>query len=190
MAVNCAKLSGNLAMASCRSSVPGIKGEAIVFNYDDWKRLNITKTNSVISAITAPSGINGYRFTSHDEAFDGKVSMNKGTYINNFGHEVTMRAFDRTQTLKDDLNKMLNGRFVVIVINKDSNNPETVYEVYGEENGLEAKNIDYDSTNGDGVIYGITLGSPDKARESEVPTSIYTNSLAATKTMVDGLVAA
>lgn len=177
-------------MASCRNAVAGIMGEAILINFDDWKGATITKSSSVISAISMGTGVYGYKFTSHERAFEASVQLQKGTYNSAFAHQLIMRAFDRTQNLKNDINKIANGRYVAIVVNRDSANPETVYEVYGEENGLVATAIEFNSTDGDGVAYAITLASEDNARESEVPTSIFTNTLDATKTMVDALVAA
>lgn len=188
--MDCSKISANLAMASCRNAVAGIMGEAILINFDDWKGATITKSTSVITAISLGTGVYGYKFTSHERAFEASVQLQRGTYNSAFAHQLIMRAFDRTQNLKNDINKIANGRYVAIVLNRDSANPETVYEVYGEENGLVATAVEFNSTDGDGVAYAITLASEDNARESEVPTSIYVTSLAATKTMVDALVAA
>lgn len=176
-------------MASCRNAVAGIMGEAVLINFVDWKAATITESNGVISAISLAGTTKASKFTSHERAFEASVQMNKGTYLSSFGHQVIMRAFDRTQTLKDDINKIANGRFVAIVLNRDTNNEPTAYEAYGTENGLVATAIEYNSTDGDGVAYAITLGSEDTARESEVPKSVYVTSLAATKTMVDALCA-
>lgn len=188
--MDCSKITGNLAMASCRNAVAGILGEAILINFDDWKAATITESNGVISSIVLDGTTKGCKFTSHEKAFEASVQMNKGTYGNSFSHQVIMRAFDRTQTLKDDINKIAHGRYVVIVINRDRESDSTVYEAYGTENGLAASAIEYNSTDGDGIAYAITLASEDNARESEVPKSVFTNTLDATKTMVDGLVAA
>lgn len=175
-------------MASCRNSAAGILGDAVIINFDDWQAATITKTGSVISAITLGTGVSGYRLTSHDKAFEGSYSLNAGTYGNSFNHQVLLRAFDRTQGVKDFVNKAINGRFVVILRNIDIANAGTVYEVYGAEHGLVATAADFASTDADGVVSALTLASEDTARESELPTSIFTTSLAATKTLVDGLV--
>lgn len=188
MALNCTKIAANVAMASCRNSAAGILGDAVIINFDDWQAATITKSNSVISAITLGSGVNGFRLTSHDKAFEGSYSLNVGTYGNSFNHQVVLRAFDRSQGLKDFVNKAINGRFVVIMRNIDTVNAGTVYEVYGAEHGLVASAADFASTDADGVVSALTLASEENARESEVPTSVFSTSLAATKTMIDGLV--
>ena len=185
--MDCSKINANLAMASCRNSVAGVKGWAILINYDDWKAATKTRTSGVYSAISLASGATGYLFTSHEAAFEGSVTMNKGTYVNSFGHQFIMRAFDRTQNLKNDVNKIAHGKYVIISQNLDTANPATKYEVYGDENGLVASAIEFNSTDADGIAYAITLASEDNARESEVPASIYVTSESATDTLVNGL---
>ena len=185
--MDCSKINANLAMASCRNSVAGIKGWAVLINFDDWVAATKTRTNGVYSAIALKSGANGYLFTSHEAAFEGSVTMNKGTYVNSFGHQFVMRAFDRTQNLKNDVNRIAHGKYVIISQNLDTANPETKYEVYGDENGLTASAIEFNSTDADGIAYAITLASDEKARESEVPASIYATSESATDTLVNGL---
>lgn len=185
--MDCSKINANLAMASCRNSVAGVKGWAVLINFDDWKAATKTKTNGVYSAITLATDTSGYLFTSHESAFEGSVTMNKGTYVNSFAHQFLMRAFDRTQNLKNDVNKIAHGKYVVVSQNLDTTNPETKYEVYGDENGLVASAIEFNSTDADGIAYAITLASEDNARESEVPASIYATSEAATDTLVEGL---
>lgn len=187
--MDCSKINANLAMASCRNSVAGVKGWAILINYDDWKAATKTRTVGVYSAISMASGATGYLFTSHEAAFEGSVTMNKGTYVNSFGHQFIMRAFDRTQNLKNDVNKIAHGKYVIISQNLDTAKPETKYEVYGDENGLVASAIEFNSTDADGIAYAITLASEDNARESEVPASIYVTSEEATDTLVNGLYA-
>lgn len=185
--MDCSKINANLAMAACRNSVAGIKGKAILINFDDWTAATKTESDGVYSALSLASGAKGYLFTSHEQAFEASVTMNKGTYQNSFGHQVLMRAFDRTQNLKSDVNKIAHGKYVAIVQNLDTNNPETKYEVYGAENGLVASAIEFNSTDADGVAYAITLASDERARESEVPKSIFTTDEATTDTLVAGL---
>jgi hypothetical protein len=188
--MNCSKITGNLQMASCRNAVAGIKGEAIIINFDDWKAATITELNGVISAIALAGATKASKFTSHEKAFESSSNLQKGTYNSSFAHQIIMRAFDRTQTLKDDINKMANGRYVAIIINRDQNDEPTTVELLGAENGLVANAIEHNSADNDGVAYAITLGSEEGAYESEIPKSVYTNSLAATLTMIEALCAA
>ena len=188
--LNCAKLTANAALGSCRQGNTAISGNVITINWDDWVAADKTKNNGVYSAITLANGAYGYRLTSKDKAFEASYSMNRGTYANSLIHQVILRSFDRTQANKDVMNKLLHGRYVFIVEHVDPNSPETFYEVYGEQCGLTASALDGNSTDADGVVNAVTMASEDNARESELPASIFVTSLAATKTMIDALVVA
>lgn len=188
--LTCAKLAANAALGSCRNGNVAISGEVIVINFDDWQNATITEANSVISSIVLEGQAKAYRLTSKDRAFEASYSMNRGTYDNSLTHQVILRAFDNTQENKAAINALIHGRFVFIVKRVDISNPETVYEVYGCQNGLTASASDGNSTDGDGVLNATTMASDDNARESELPTSVFSTDLAATKTMIDALVTA
>jgi len=174
-------------MASCKSTSAGILGEAWIINFEDWLSATKTITSGVLSAITMAAGKNAYRLTSHDKAFEASYSMNKGSYINSLVHQVILRAFDRTQNVKDTVSKLAYGRYVVIVKNVDNGVDQTKFEVYGADNGLTASAIEFNSTDGDGIVSAVTLASEDTARESALPLSVFSTSLAATESMIRGL---
>lgn len=190
--LDCAKLNKNNTLGSCRQGSGRLANSVIAINWSDWVAAeaasDITEASSVISAIALETGAYGYRLTSKEKGIVGSYSMNKGTYGNSMVHQLVINAFDRTQDNKNTMNKLLHGRYVFIVEHVDLNSHDTVYEVYGRQCGMTCSALDGDSSNADGVIAAITMASDDDARESEVPTSIYTTSLAATRTMVEALV--
>lgn len=196
--MNCAKLTKNLAMAHCGVSNPALLGELILVNFEDWQNATITydtTDTNVITGIALASGAKGVKLTSHEKAFEGSYSMNKGTYVNSYAHSIIARAFDRTQDIKDALNVILHGRFVAISHNVSREDVRTAFEVYGAENGLLASAIEGNTTDGDGMIAQATLASDDAQRESKVPASFCVKSgtgtpaydYAATKAAFDGL---
>lgn len=188
--LTCARLAANAALGSCRNGNGAISGEVIAINFDDWQNATVTEANGVISSIVLADQAVAYRLTSKDRAFEASYSMNRGTYNNSLTHQVILRAFDNTQENKAAINTLIQGRFVFIVKRVDVSNPGTVYEVYGRENGLTASSSEGNSTDGDGVLNTTTMASDDNARESEIPTSVFSTDLATTKTMIDALVAA
>lgn len=188
--LNCAKLTANAALGSCRQGSGRVSGDIIAINWDDWKAATVTEASGVISSIVLAAGAHGYRLTSKDRGIVASYTMNRGTYGNSLTHQLVINVFDRTQVNKDTLNKLMNGRYVFIVEHVDLESNETVYEVYGKQCGLTASALDADSSNADGVISAITMASDDDARESELPTSVFVTDLAATKTMIDALVTA
>lgn len=192
MAVSCSKLAANAALASCRTTAAGIMGDLVLINFDEWQdaykdSTKVTFSNGVFTKITLQTGDTGYHFTSHDKAFGASYSAAIGSYINGYTHQLVLRAFERTQAVKDFLNKAIYGRYVAIVINKDNGNDSTKYEVYGAENGLVVSADSFDSSNGDGIINELTLASEAEAPEPRVPDSFYVTNLASTKTAYEAL---
>ena len=188
--LTCARLAANAALGSCRNGNGAISGEVIAINFDDWQNATITEAKGVISSIVLADQAGADRLTSKDRAFEASYTMNRGTYSNSLIHQVILRAFDNTQENKAAINALIQGRFVFIVKRVDVSNPGTVYEVYGRQNGLTASASEGNSTDGDGVLNTTTMASDDNARESEIPTSVFSTDLATTKTMIDALVAA
>lgn len=183
--MDCAKISKTLVLAQCANSIAAIEPEIILINKADIE--SVTESGGVITAITLADGKYGYKYSSAKNAFEATVAFNKGTYLNSFVHGIVCRVFNKTQNAKGELNKLANGKVVAIVLNADSQNDETKYEVYGLENGLVMTDLQAASTDGDGVLYTFNLGSDDNARESELPKSFYSTSLAATKTAIEAL---
>lgn len=187
--LTCAKIAANATIGSCRQGNGAITGDIVLINWDDWKEATITQTGSVISAITMNGTDKAYKVSSKEKANESSVTMNKGTYGNSFVHQVILRAFDRSQTTKDLVNKLAQGRFVAIVEHVDPNAADTIFEVFGAQNGLTASAIEGNSTDADGVISAITLASEDNARESELPLSFFDTDYATTKAKIDALLA-
>lgn len=183
----CGTISKNLTLAECGNSVAGIEASFILMNFDDIDRSESTETGDVLSGITMKDGKHGYRYESHNNSFESSVAFNNGTYSKAFTHQVIIRVFSKTQEVKDQLNALAQGRVVAIVKNKTNRNPETKYEVYGWENGLEVSDFQAASTDADGVIYTITLASRDDSREGMLPVSFYAGSEAQTEAAIEAL---
>lgn len=186
--MNCGNLSKNLVLAACKNSLASIEADIILLNFDEVDRDASSLSGNVLSTLTMKTSQFGYRYTSHKNAFEATVALNKGTYINSFVHGAVVRVFSKSQNTKDELNKLANGKVIAIVKNSDSQNDETKYEVYGWENGLVMSDLQAASTDADGVLYTFNLSSDDNARESQLPLSFYSTSLEATETALESLV--
>lgn len=185
--MNCSRISKNLVLAACTNAVAGIEPEIILLNKADID--SIALESGVLSEITLKDSSYGVKYTSAKNAFEATVALNKGTYMNSFTHGVVCRVFSREQQTKDELNRLANAKVVAIVKNLDAHNDETKYEVYGLESGLVMTDLQFASTDGDGVVYTFNLGSDDNARESELPASFYKESLATTEAALTALLA-
>lgn len=184
---NCAQISANLALAACQNSAVGLESELVLINRDDIDFAGSTVTGNVISALVLKSGKTGFLYTSEKNAFEGDSPLNKGTYKTGFNHQLVLRAFLKAQLTKDQINALAKTKVVAVVKNKDNVSGETKFEVYGWENGLELNDLSAPTTDGDGVIYTITLGTGENQRESELPKSFYTTSVTATETAFEAL---
>lgn len=186
--MSCSKISNNLVLAACKNSLAAIEADIVLINFDDVDRDSSSVTGNVLSTLALKSSTYGYRFTSHKNAFEATVALNKGTYLNSFVHGAVARVFTKTQDAKDQLNKLANGKVIAIVKNSDNQNDETKYEVYGWDNGLVMSDLQAASTDADGVLYTFNLSSDDNARESQLPLSYFSTTLAATETALESLI--
>lgn len=184
---NCAQLSKNLALAACQNSAPGLEAELLLINFDDVDRTQSVVTGNVISDLILKTGKTGYHYTSEKNAFEGDSPLNKGTYRTGFNHSLILRAFLKNQNVKDEINALAKSRFIAVTKNKDTVSGETKFEVYGWENGLELSDLSAPTTDGDGVIYTITIATGENQRESELPKSFYKTSVDATQTAYEAL---
>ena len=187
--LTCAKLSKNVALGSCRQGNAAVSGRVIAINWDDFAAATVTESSGVISSIVLSGAAKAYALTSKDKGIEASVSLNKGTYGNSWVHQLIIRVFDRTQDNKDTVDKLAQGRFAFIVEHIDQESNQTVFELYGRQNGMTASAGEGSSADGDGVINAITMASDDNARESKLPTSIFVTDLAATRTMIEALLA-
>lgn len=186
MALSCGLITKNLVGSLCGAGAVGLDNEIYVINFDDIDRSTSVEADGVISTLTLNSGANAYKYTSNAKAFEGTSALNKGTYATSHTHSVIGRVFTNSQDIKSQLNKLAQGRFVVIV--KNLNNVDAVkYEVYGWNNGLVASALDKNSADGDGVFYSFTLASDDAAREGDLPKSFFKTDLATTEAALEAL---
>lgn len=190
MALSCGKISANAMLAKCGAVTPAVKGRIVFINQDDIDYEASTVTGGVISAIVTKSNAKGYKWETADRGVETAPAMVAGAYFNNMEHSLTFRVFDKTQDIKDQLNALMNSRVVAIVENRSNNNPETHFEVFGWNGGLIMTSLEGPSTDTDGVNYVVTLNNGEDARESQLPLSFYTGSVAETETALNALVTA
>lgn len=188
--ITCGQISANLIMATCRVSTPAVKGRVILINYSDIDYASSTLTEGVLSALALKNSAKGFAWETLDKGVEVNSPLVAGTYGNAFEHNLVFRVFDKTQTVKDQLNKLSQGRVVAIVENRSNVNEETHYEVYGWDGGLVMTALDAPSTDGDGVIYTVTLNSDEISKEGQLPLSFFTEDLATTETALNALISA
>lgn len=189
--ITCGQISANLTMAKCGLSTPAVKGVIRLINFDSIDHDGSTLTDGVLSAIVLKDEANkGYKWETLDKGVEVNTPLVTGTYGNMFEHNLVFRVFDKTQEIKDQINALSQGRVVAIVENRSNANPETHFEVYGWDSGLVMTALDAPSTDGDGVIYTVTLNSDETSREKQLPLSFFAESLTATEAALEALITA
>ncbi len=203
--ISCGKLSMGVVGVDCNNPlIMGVKPNAIIINHDD---IDIEKTvisdkgiiTSLVLKTEGESTRKGFRAQTLNDGISTNVAFAKGTYYNGWEQNFTLRLFDNTPKVKDFINQLSKSRVVVIVENNyvkyadpsdsEEKKGETVYEVYGFYTGLELNEATHDSTDADTKGgYVLTCGCDENSKEPSLPITIFNESLAATKTMVEGLV--
>lgn len=185
---NCGKISKSLVLAGCKSSTPAIEPEMILLNFEDYQKATKEEADGVISALTLAAGANGVRYSGAKNSFERSCTLSKGTYVNTFDHKVLCRVFKKTQTVKDEMNKLKESKVVAIVKNVDKGEESVAWELLGADNGLEMSEFTEDATASDGIIYQFSLASGDNFKESELPKTIDAGTADTTEALIESLV--
>ena len=186
--MSCANISKNLILGSCKNESPAIEPAVILINFDDWKAANKSLDAGVLSQLSLAEGKYGFKYESLKNSLDTDCSLSKGTYQNTFDHKVSFKVFAKTQTIKDELNKLSNAKVVAITENVSNDEQGVKYELFGSDNGLEMSEFTAPSTGTDGVVYSFSLASGDNGKESALPLSVDAGTPETTKALIDALV--
>ena len=188
--ITCGQISANLVMANCSTSTPAVKGRIYLMNFDSIDHEGSTLEDGVLSDLVLKNNAKGFAWETLDKGVEVNSPLVTGTYRNAFEHNLVFRVFDKTQNIKTQINALAQGRVVAIVENRSNANAETHYEVYGYDSGLVMTALDAPSTDGDGVIYTVTLNSDETSREGQLPLSFFAESLTATEAALAALITA
>lgn len=190
--MDCASELLNATAADCENpAIAGLYGEVILLPFDAIDRTASTVTDNVISEIVMKATRKGYSFTSFDNSPLGAVSLVAGTYRNTLQHDLTLRVFVKTESIKKFVNAFVNARVVAIVKNKEMGvNGDTMYEAYGWDSGLILSTLTSDTSMADGVVYELVTGNDETSKEKSIQKSVWAGTLAATETMLATLTAA
>lgn len=185
----CGKIAGNILKSCVKPLQGGTKDRAIVINFDDIASVVYNSTNpATIEDIVMVTGKVAYQIDGKNNSIAPKSMMVKQGFENMFDHSVQMKGFDIAPEIKEQLNSMKDGRFVIVVENYFKGTAgNSAFEVYGISTGLELTALERDPNNAD------TQGAFDFTfstllnKEPKLPNNLFITSYASTKTIVDGL---
>lgn len=192
--MDCSKITAGIIAADCaKPEISGTAGNVWLINYADIDRVLSILADNVITDLVLTDDAKAYVFESLTNGVLGETSINKGTYISNWQHDLTLRIFAKSEAAKKFVNS-LNGARVVAIVETNSLNGTgatlgaTKYDVYGWSAGLELNEFTGTTDMADGIVYQPKLGS-GTAKEDSIPKSLFKTDLATTRALLDSLAA-
>lgn len=182
--------AGLVAVSASRSAIAGTGSKVYLLSYSDINKATSVVTENVISSIVMNATKKGYIFETLDNSIDGTTDLVKGTYYPDFDQKLPLRIFSKTQAAKKFVESLKLARVVAIIENKEIGaTGELKYECYGWDAGLELMSMTSSTAMPDKVVFDMVLGSGAKSKETSLPKSVFITDLAATETMLAGLIA-
>lgn len=180
---------GTITIGSSPSCTDPLKSGTIprlyLFNYDDVVSVTESATTpNLITAITLASNTVAHVFEGYKQ--DVKPTQEviaPGNGANQLKHGLGFIVYEITQLQKNNLQKVIKGRFIAAVENKGKENE--AFEVYGLGSGMEiVPGVARDSyANGGGYI--IQLATPENEFEPLLPQTIFTTDYATTLALLN-----
>lgn len=186
------KLAADLAADCENASVAGMRNNGVIVNYDDidFDSCERDETNRfILKSLVLKTGKKGYNmYVPGKTPFTGtNTAMVDGTYRKKFTKTVNAVILDNgPEVVRDIIDPIANGRFVVILENKFSGRDgKNTFQVYGFEQGLTATALADDkySEETDG-------GWSTTLEESNAPSAaiyLFNTDVATTRTAIETL---
>lgn len=196
----CGQIAADLLKTCIDPLVQGVQDEIIIINKADIDTVTRNNTNSQIvegiTLVASSPAKTAFKAEGINYSIDAEDSLKLSDYGWGFPHKVVFRVFQNDPDNKKTIEDMVGGKYVVIVKNNYENRnkvgtpSDSLYEIYGLDNGLVipdggiSRNKSDDSTKG---AYVITLESHAKAPEPHLPATFFITDKATTKLAVDAL---
>lgn len=166
--MDCTKITAGLVGASCGALVNGGTGTKVwLFNFADIDKKTSTATDTTITTIALNDTAKGYVVTSFENATEGVATLNVGTYVNTYDHQVTLRIFDDSDDARDFMADAKDARIVTVVQKKTANG--YINEVYGWDSGLKMSENPYNTKYTDNVVYAPVFKTDADSKEKNMP---------------------
>lgn len=166
--MDCSKITAGYVQECDVLAKGGTGGKAFLFNYADIDFTETSWSDYDMDVLQLKDGKKGYIFETFSNAIEGTATLNKGAFISNYDHQVTLRAFNRNGVVRQFMAQLQQAR-VVAVIQTGSENEGYEYEVYGLQSGLVLSENAISTTLTDGVAYSLVLKSDDTSKETHAP---------------------
>jgi hypothetical protein len=187
-ALVCGEISRSIVSDCDFPLIAGIRKRMLVAN---WEQVTSVDINS------------GNRLLIEDIVLDGnlfEISGRDNTIVANFAlvpasqlldHTVTAMGFDISPATKQNIQGMIDGRFVVFVENVDKGQSGmNAFEIFGLDSGLKMVELTRDATNIETQgAFAFKFMSSDISKEPMIPRTFYDGvSYATTKAILAALI--
>lgn len=169
--MDCSKITEGFVGGACGALPTGGTSSYVwLLNYDEVDKSKSTvDADGNISAIAMKEGKYAYLFETIDNANEAGATFNKGTYVNNYDHTVTLRIFKDNIAAKKFVNALAGARVIAVVKRKCVDTCDNIFEVYGWDSGLKMSENPYSTTLTDNVAMAPVLMSDDISKETTLP---------------------
>lgn len=171
--------------------VPGVNQRLILGNLDDIESIVYDLVNpTIIKDIVLKAGKLAYVFQGVRQSLNPSYELVPGTVSVGYNHLVNFLAFQISQIVKDNLERLALGKVWAVIENKnDIGNGNNIFEVYGLKVGLEATVITRvpadQETNG---AFTINLSTPEnEGKEPKMPQTWFDTDYPTTLAKVNAL---
>ena len=170
----------------CSTPFQGGLGSADLVLIDEDAFSGVTEsasTPNLVTAVSLNSGYSAYRFQGFKLSLKPSVDVvTSASGQNLYKHREAFLVFGNSQLLKNEIQKMANGRFRGIHENAGKNNDS--YEITGIGVGMEMKAQKIRDLQENNAAYMILLETPDNELEVKLPQTFLSTNYASTKTAV------
>lgn len=191
MSTSCANLSENVLLDCQKRISAGANDNLFLLNYNDIAAITRDNTNpNLIESFSLVSGAFLYKFEGFNDSVEPRSALVESRYSKLYDHEVTFKIFDNTVSIKDQIDRMAQGKMVAIIENNFAGSDgETKFEIYGITGGLQLREMERivqdEETQG---AYNLVLRSSDRSKEPNLPASLFETSIAVTRAFINSLV--
>ncbi len=192
---DCYLLTKSIAPDCDNPIVQGVDAKIWVFPLSVWKNAAFTydATNSnIIDGIVPASGETGAYITGKFQSVEGSTTQAVAPYGTNWVHQVTLRVLNNSPEVKEELESLAGGKFVIVVQNNYKGASDKVaFEVYGNVSGLRSTEGGRETNNADTLGgYTFILATEEGTTEPRLPMSVLDTDYSTTKALLDSIVTA
>lgn len=166
--------------------VGGIGGNSrlVLYNFDEVSFTESGTTPNLFTAITLSSGASGYQFQGYKLSLKPSLDVVAGANGQSLlKHRTAFIIFSNTQLTKNNIQNLLQGRYVGLYENNGKNTES--FELMGVNVGMEVKPQKIRDLQENGAAYMILLETPDTELETKLPQTFLSSTYASTVTAVN-----